>query len=180
MRHDVKIKSRKREKEQEDCTWSSKVFRPTLTIPDARDDHTGMRLCHMKTFRPIHILYPEVERMIAVLENMFPGKSEDQRKLYVLETEPQCASIPLRTKAIVSEMKNGYDSDESTREKHNQVLKTQRKLFRQEMEALQHACTILEKSFVRLTLEMGPQRAIKVSMESECDSWMAEPLDSVT
>ena len=109
--------------------------------------------------------------MTTVLENGFSDKNEDHSRLRVMETEPQCARTPQQRRAIVSVMRSRPSSDESRGVWHNPVVKTQIELFRQEMDALQPMCTVLEKKLVRLTLEpsQSPHKAIRISMGSDYD-----------
>ena len=172
MRHDVNIKSLKREREQEekDCTWSSKISRPKL-MTDMQDDHAEVMFCQTKPFRPVWSRYPELERMTTVLENELTDQKEYRRRLRVMETEPQCAQTPQQRRAIVSVMRSRPSSDESRGVWHNPGLRTEVELFRQKMDALQHMCTVLEKKLVRLTLEpsQSPHKALRISMGFDYD-----------
>ena len=179
MRHDIKVKSLKREREDdEDRTWSSKISRPVSTTTDTRNDHPGVMLCQTKPFSSIWSSYPELERMATVLESDLSDKKH-RRRSRVMEAEPQCAPATWERGATISVLRSRPSSDRRVQVWSNPELRSELELYRQEVEALYQICSILE-NLIRLRLETTPRKAVQMSFGLGLDTLVIEPSRYVT
>ena len=96
-----------------------------------------------------------------------------------MEAEPQCAPASWERRATVSVLRSRPSPDRRIEVWHNPEFRTEMELFRQEMDALHHMCSVLE-NFMKLRLEIVPQKAVKISMRPGLDTWVIEPVRDVT
>ena len=179
MRHDIKVKSLKREREDKEIhTWSSKISRPDMTITDTRGDHPGVMFCQTKTLKPVCPLL-KLERMVTALGSEPSEKIKHQTRSRGMETEPQCVPVSWEKGVTLSVLRSKPSSDRRIQARNIPELRREVELYRTEVEALYNMCSILE-NLLRLRLETTPRKAVQLSFGLGLDTWAIEPSRYVT